>query len=219
MHGFVEFLKEGGPAMFINLGVLAFALAVIGERAFSLFLRYGMNDRKFVQDIDQHLRNGNLEAAGKVCQGFTTPALARATKKLLQLLRNGFESPGFAVEESMMEVKGTVSHRVSWLWAIANIATLIGLVGTIFGLISSFKAISAVAADKRADALTASISEAMNNTAFGLSIAVMCIIAHLVLNTKMVKILEGTEHSLFHFLNTHAQWKKGYRPDSSQGAR
>jgi biopolymer transport protein ExbB/TolQ len=122
-----------------------------------------------------------------------------------------------AVEESMLEVRPLVQARVGWLWAIANIATLIGLIGTIFGLIRSFKATAAVQADQKAAALAKGISEAMNNTAFGLSIAVFCITAHLILNNQVSKTVERAEHALFHFVNVHAQWRKGYKPPE-QGA-
>ena len=59
----------------------------------------------------------------------------------------------------------------------------------------------------------------MNNTAFGLSIAVLCILGHLVINSKAASLTEKTEHALFHFMNVHAQWKKGPRSaDSSAKA-
>lgn len=198
--------------MLLNLVWLVVALAVVIERAFSLFVRYRINEKPFVASIDRYLQAGNIEAAAKVCATTPSPALSRATRNLLKLMRNGYESPVMAVEEAMMEVKPMVTARMSWLWAIANIATLVGLVGTIFGLIQAFKAVGSLAADKRAEALSRGISEAMNNTAFGLSIAVICIIAHLVLNTTVVRIVERAEHALFHFVNVHAQWRKGYRP-------
>jgi len=212
MDSVVAFFHEGGPVMLLNLVWLVVALAVVIERAFSLFVRYRINEKPFVASIDRYLQAGNIEAAAKVCATTPSPALSRATRNLLKLMRNGYESPVMAVEEAMMEVKPMVTARMSWLWAIANIATLVGLVGTIFGLIQAFKAVGSLAADKRAEALSRGISEAMNNTAFGLSIAVICIIAHLVLNTTVVRIVERAEHALFHFVNVHAQWRKGYRP-------
>jgi len=212
MDSVVAFFHEGGPVMLLNLVWLVVALAVVIERAFSLFVRYRINEKPFVASIDRYLQAGNIEAAAKVCATTPSPALSRATRNLLKLMRNGYESPVMAVEEAMMEVKPMVTARMSWLWAIANIATLVGLVGTIFGLIQAFKAVGSLAADKRAEALSRGISEAMNNTAFGLSIAVICIIAHLVLNTTVVRIDERAEHALFHFVNVHAQWRKGYRP-------
>lgn len=218
MDSVVGFFQEGGPLMLVNLIWLVVALAVVIERAFSLFFRYRINEKPFVASVDRYLQAGNIEAAAKVCASTPAPALSRATRNLLKLMRNGYESPVMAVEEALMEVKPMVTARVTWLWAIANIATLIGLVGTIFGLISAFKAVGALQADQRAEALSRGISEAMNNTAFGLGIAVVCIIAHLILNNMVTKIVERAEHSLFHFVNVHAQWRKGYRPPEAGAA-
>lgn len=223
MDSILEFFQEGGPLMLVNLAFVVLSLAVVIERFFSLFARYRMNEKPFVAAVDRNLQAGNIEAAAKVCASAPERALSRATRSLLKLMRNGYESPLMAVEEAMLEVRPLVQARVGWLWAIANIATLVGLIGTIFGLIKSFKATAAVQADQKAAALAKGISEAMNNTAFGLSIAVFCIVAHLVLNNQLQKTLERTEHALFHFVNVHAQWRKGYKPpeggNPAQGAR
>jgi biopolymer transport protein ExbB len=218
MHGLLEFFKEGGPFMLVNVVFVVLSLAVVIERLYSVYFRYRMNDKPFVASIDRYLQAGNIEAAAKVCATVPVPALSRATRNLLKLMRNGYESPIIAVEESMLEVKPLVQARVSWLWSIANIATLVGLVGTIMGLIKAFKATANVQADQKAAALARGISEAMNNTAFGLSIAVFCIIAHLVINNEVVKTIEKSEHALFHFVNVHAQWRKGYKPPEGQAA-
>jgi len=212
MDDLLVFFKEGGNFMLINVVFVVVAMAVVIERMFSVFLRFRMNEKPFVSAVDRYLQAGNIEAAAKVCANAPVPALSRATRNLLKLMRNGYESPLMAVEESMLEVRPLVQARVGWLWAIANIATLIGLIGTIFGLIRSFKATAAVQADQKAAALAKGISEAMNNTAFGLSIAVFCITAHLILNNQVSKTVERAEHALFHFVNDHAQWRKGYKP-------
>lgn len=219
MHGVLEFFKEGGPMMLVNLLFVVISLAVVIERCFSIFLRYRMNEKPFVAAVDRYLQAGNIEAAAKVCASSPVPALSRATRNLLKLMRNGYESPLIAVEESMLEVRPLVQARVSWLWAIANIATLIGLIGTIFGLIKAFAATAALQADQKAAALAKGIAEAMNNTAFGLSIAVFCIIFHLILNNQVVKTVERAEHALFHFVNVHAQWRKGYKPAESPASQ
>lgn len=215
MDGLLEFFHEGGPFMLVNLAFVVLSLTVVLERFFSLFARYRMNEKPFVAAVDRNLQAGNIEAAAKVCASAPERALSRATRNLLKLMRNGYESPLMAVEESMLEVRPLVNARVSWLWSIANIATLIGLVGTIFGLIKAFRATASVQADQKAAALAKGISEAMNNTAFGLSIAVFCIICHLILNNQAMKTVERAEHALFHFVNVHAQWRKGYKPPES----
>jgi biopolymer transport protein ExbB len=219
MDGLIHFFQEGGPFMVVNVFFLAFALAVIVERLYSLFVSYGINEKPFLAAVDRYLQAGNIEAAAKVCANTPTPALSRGTRNLLKLLRNGAESPLLAVEESLMEVRPLVQARVGWLWSIANIATLVGLVGTVLGLIKAFAAVDSVAADQKAAALARGISEAMNNTAFGLGIAVVCIFFHLIVNNQAVKIVEKTEHALFHFVNVHAQWRKGYRPAEGEAKK
>lgn len=211
MATIVAFFQDGGPFMFLNIGFLVLSLGVILERFIVIFFVLPINEKTFTASVEKYLKAGNIEAAAKACQVAPRPALSRATRTLLGLLRNGYESPMLAIEESMMDVRGLIMTRVAWLWAIANIATIIGLIGTVSGLISAFLAVGSLAADQRANALAKAISEAMNNTAFGLSIAVLCIIGHLVVNSKASSLSEKTEHALFHFMNVHAQWKKGPR--------
>jgi len=218
MDELIKFFKDGGPFMLVNLGFLAFSFAVIGERAIKLFLVLPTSDKVFVSNVARYLQAGNLDAATKAC-GNEDRALPIATRSLLKLLRNGYESPMMAVEESMLEARPKVQHRIGWLWSIANIATLIGLIGTILGLIGAFASIATAPAAERANILSLKISEAMNNTAFGLMIATTCITAHLAINNQAVKMIEGMEHALFHFLNLHAQWRKGTRQDNAQGGR
>lgn len=218
MDHIVAFFKDGGPFMFVNIGFLVLGMGVVFERAITVFFFLPINEKNFVASVEKYLKAGNIDAAAKACQVAPRPALSRATRTLLGLIRNGYESPMMAVEEAMMDVRSLIMTRISWLWAIANIATLTGLVGTVSGLISAFLAISSVAADQRAAALSKGISEAMNNTLFGLSIAVLCIIGHLIVSSKASSIQEKTEHSLFHFMNVHAQWRKGPRTADAAAA-
>jgi biopolymer transport protein ExbB/TolQ len=221
MDELIKFFQDGGFFMYVNVGSLVFAMTVVAERCYALFVAHRINEKTFTKEVDRYLQAGNLDAAAKVCQNVPVPALSRATRNLLKLLKNGYESPMIAVEESMLEVRPLVQARVGWLWSIANIATLIGLIGTILGLIGAFSSIGKLAAADRANTLSLKISEAMNNTAFGLIIAVICIIAHLFINNRAVKTVENAEHALFHFVNLHAQWRKGKvpAPEGNPGAR
>jgi len=218
MEWLQKFFQDGGNFMLVNLAFLVLAMTVVIERLYSVYFRYRMNDKPFVAQVDRYLQAGNIEAAAKVCSTVPVPVLSRATRNLLKLMRNGYESPVIAVEESMLEVKPLVQARVSWLWAIANIATLVGLVGTIFGLMEAFAALGAASGEEKTTLLANGIAHAMNNTAFGLSIAVICIIGHLVVNNEVVKTVEKSEHALFHFVNVHAQWRKGYKPPEGAAA-
>ncbi len=219
MDSVIAFFHDGGPFMIINVVFLMFGLAVVLERYIMIFHFLDINEKTFVASVEKYLKAGNVEAAAKACQVAPKPALSRATRTLLGLMKNGFESPMIAIEEAMGEARSVVNTRVAWLWAIANIATLVGLIGTVSGLINAFLSMNALAADQKAAALAGAIAEAMNNTFFGLSIAVICILGHLVVNSKAGSLIEKTEHSLFHFMNVYAQQRRGPRSAEPASAK
>ena len=101
------------------------------------------------------------------------------------------------MEERMSEVLPELEKRIGSLWTFANIATLIGLLGTISGLIRSFAAVGdpRVSPDQRTAVLAGGISEAMYNTALGLGIAVICMIFHLMLHAMQKRIKQDMERS------------------------
>jgi biopolymer transport protein ExbB len=181
MFDIVGFIKEGGFFMYVNLGTFIFALSVIAERFFVVFFRLRISDRDFLDAVEKQLNAGNMDKAIKLCQLAPNAPLARVTRAALSAVRYGPAAVTSAIDEAILEVVPQVKKRIEILWSIANIATLIGLIGTIVGLIGAFKAVAAVDPEKKTAMLTAGISEAMNNTAFGLTIAVTCIIAHMVL--------------------------------------
>jgi len=177
-------------------------------------MQYGIKEKEFTSSVEMYLRSGNLEAAAQAAGKHRPRVMAQASFTLLALMKNSYETPLLAVEESMREVRHLVNHRINWMWTIANVATLFGLVGTIFGLIEAFaqSANESLDAKSKATLLAKAIAHALNNTAFGLAIAVVCIGAHGILANFAHKFLEATEHGLFHFVNIHAQYRKGYRP-------
>jgi biopolymer transport protein ExbB len=109
----------------------------------------------------------------------------------------------------VLEATPAISKRIAPLWSLANIATLIGLVGTITGLIGTFKALGAASPEMKQLMLTKGISEAMNNTAFGLTIAVACIVAHLMLSSKAKSMIEEIEYNALRLENLLARQAAG----------
>jgi biopolymer transport protein ExbB/TolQ len=102
----------------------------------------------------------------------------------------------------MMEVVPKLEKRTHYLASFANIATLLGLLGTIIGLIQAFQAVSNASPAERADLLSASISVAMNTTAFGLIVAIPLLLVHSVLQSKTTSIVDSLEMASVKFLNT-----------------
>jgi biopolymer transport protein ExbB len=107
-----------------------------------------------------------------------------------------------AMEESLMEVMPRLEKRTHYLATFANIATLLGLLGTIVGLISAFTAVATANPAEKADLLSASISVAMNTTAFGLIVAIPLLLVHTLLQTKTTEIIDSLEMASVKFLNT-----------------
>lgn len=189
----VAFFKEGGPFMFLNIFWLAAALAVIVERTVTLMFRYNLNAAPFMEQITKLVMAGNVDRAVKLCGAAPNSPLAKVVRAGLTRANRGEIEVAKALEESILEHSPHISARIQWLWSLANIATLVGLVGTVFGLIGTFKSLGNVPAEQKQALLSKGISEAMNNTFFGLSIAVICIIGHLFLTAYARRMVETVE--------------------------
>src|SRR5210317_1157694 len=106
-----------------------------------------------------------------------------------------------AMEEGLMEVIPRLEKRTHYLATYANLATLLGLLGTIMGLINAFTAVSSANPAEKADLLSASISVAMNTTAFGLMAAIPLLLIYSVLQTKTTELVDSLEMASVKFLN------------------
>jgi biopolymer transport protein ExbB len=174
-------LWEGRPFSLINLVVLAAVVAIIGERVVFMMTRYRVNTREFMAEIRKLVRAGNIDRAIKLCEAAPLPLLQVIKAGLAQVNR-GEDAVIASMEERMSELLPDLEKRIGSLWSLANIATLIGLLGTISGLIKAFAAVAYAEPAQRSALLSRGISEAMWNTALGLGIAVVCMIAHLMLH-------------------------------------
>jgi len=188
-----SFFHEGGPFMYVNIIWLACAVAVIIERIVTLMFRYNLNAPPFMEQVTKLVLTGNVDRAVKLCGAAPNAPLAKVVRAGLTRANRGELEVAKAVEEAILENAPLVQTRISWLWSLANIATLVGLIGTIVGLIGTFRSLGNVPADQKQALLSAGISEAMNNTAFGLSIAVTCIVFHLFLNAYSKRMVEVVE--------------------------
>lgn len=187
------FFEEGGPFMLINVGSLSLSIAMIIERVIRLYFTYNLNAGPFMEQITKLVLTGNVDRAVKLCAAAPKSALARVVRAGLTRANRGELEVAKAIEESIMEVTPLMQQRIGALWSLANLGVLIGLVGTIIGLINAFKSLGAVSADKKSEVLSRGISEAMNNTAFGLTIAIICTSAHLVLSGRAKRMIEEVE--------------------------
>ena len=211
-----EFFQQGGPFMYVNLVFSAVAVALIVERSLALF-RASLPGPAFMGQLIQQVREGHLDRAMQLCAAVPEAALARVLKAGLSRANRGEQEVANALEEAILEVTPMLQKRIASLWSVANIATLTGLIGTIAGLIGSFKALGKANPAQKAELLSRGISEAMNNTAFGLSIAVVCIIGHLLLTNRSKGMIEEIELNSMRLENLLARRAAGEVNPAEQG--
>lgn len=192
MYAIYEALIQGAPFSIINVIVLAIVLAIVAERFVYILTKYRVNSREFMAQIRKLVQAGNIDRAIKLCEAAPLPLLQVVKAGLTQAQR-GDEAVIASMEERWAELHPDLEKRIGSLWTLANIATLIGLLGTISGLIRSFGAVAHAEAADRARLLSAGISEAMWNTALGLGIAVLCMIFHLFLHSQAKKLKQDME--------------------------
>lgn len=201
-------LTHGGPFPYLNILSTALAIAIIIERAVALF-RYSISGEPFMNQLIRLVREGQIDRAVKLCAAAPNSVLARVMKAGLQRSNHGEAEISAALEETMLEVNPLISKRIPALFPLANIATLIGLIGTISGLIKSFSALSSASPEQKSQILAIGISEAMYNTAFGLMIAVSCIAAQLWLANKAKGMIEEIEYNALKLENLLARRASG----------
>lgn len=198
----VSFFQNGGLFMYPIVLILALGLAIAIERWWSL-RRSEVRNRKAWENIAPVLAQGDYDKA----QAQTADSKAEIGTILNYGLTRFKSSPRrddveMAMEESLMETTPHLEKRTHYLATFANIATLLGLLGTIIGLIQAFTAVANANPAEKADLLSASISIAMNTTAFGLIVAIPLLIIHALLVTKTTALVDSLEMASVKFLNT-----------------
>ncbi len=202
IHSFALFFNSGGPYMWVILAVLAVALAVVLERYFFYGVMCRRNGIKLVASIIGLLDKKDFKGAQDLA--------AKAHGPLDIMLQDalGRHANGVAIEEieegiseSAITQMPRLIARLNYLSLFANIATLLGLLGTISGLQSSFSSLATVEASKKAAMLAAGIAEAMNCTAFGLIVAVPCMVLYTMLYNQQASITRTIDESIVRLVN------------------
>jgi biopolymer transport protein ExbB/TolQ len=126
-------------------------------------------------------------------------ALAQVVKAGLDQVNFGAERIRNSIDEAMLKIIPDLEKRTGYLAVIGNVATLLGLLGTVYGLIMSFAAVGrpGIDAAQKSELLAAGIATAMNSTFCGLSVAITAIMIYALMKSKTQKIIdEIDEHSL-----------------------
>ena len=200
-YSIVSFFTKGGAFMLPILLVATVGAAIAIERYVTL-TRMRIANRNAWSRVEPLLMKGEFDKAREFTSKDDT-AVSRLLGMGLALQgavrrRDDVEK---AMEESMMEVIPQLQKRTHYLATFANLATLLGLLGTVSGLIHAFAAVANVNPAEKANLLSASISEAMNCTAFGLMTAVPILFVHALLQTKTTELIDSLEMASVKFLN------------------
>lgn len=200
-----RFFQDGGHFMYPIAIVLVLGLAIAIERWIYLTNTRSRNQATW-REVEPLIGQGNFSKAAQVSSQsgsaigqILTYGLARVQ---VVKRRDDVEK---AMEESLMGIVPRLERRTHYLATFANLATLLGLLGTVMGLIGAFSAVSSVNPAEKANLLSASISEAMNCTAFGLMTAVPFLVIHAVLQTKTTEIIDSMEMASVKFLNSFVE--------------
>ena len=189
MDFIVGAFRSGGPFMYVILFVLIVGLSIMIERIIFIMFRNRIDTTAFVNRILEFVQRENISHAIEFCS-MSSAALPRITRAGLAEYGKSPADIQNAFELAAMSEIPKLEKRTSYLSTIANISTLLGLLGTIFGLISSFEAVATADASMKATLLSAGISQAMNTTAFGLIAAIPNMVAYSFLQEKTNEITE-----------------------------
>ena len=197
----IKFFQDGGPFMYPILIVLAIGLAITLERWMHLSVARAKN-RRMIGKLMPLVAKGEVANASKLAQE-SSATVSRIFLQGMQHYQSARRRDDFeaAMDESIMEAIPRLEKRTHYLAMFANIATLLGLLGTIIGLIKAFTAVAQVDPSQKAEILSTSISVAMNTTAFGLMVAIPLLFFYTVLQTKTTEIVDSLEMTVVKFVN------------------
>lgn len=198
----VRFFQGGGEFMIPIALVAALGIAIAIERYIYLSI-VSIRNRSLWNDLTPLLAQGDFKRAVAITSK-SDAAIGTILNYGLARIQSARRRDDIekAMEESLMEIVPRLEKRTHYLGTFANMATLLGLLGTVIGLISAFAAVATVNPAEKANLLSASISVAMNCTAFGLMVAVPLVLIHAVLQTKTTELVDSLEMAAVKFLNS-----------------
>lgn len=201
MESLIRFFQEGGLFMYPIAIVLVIGLAITLERFMSLSSAKRRNRAAF-EELLPVLQKRDFKVALNMANESNSDIgniFAAGIMRIPTSTRR--EDIEYAMEEGLMETLPRLEKRTQYVATLANISTLLGLLGTIIGLIAAFSAVANADPADKAALLSQSISVAMNTTAFGLVAAIPLLLSHVLLQTRTNEIVDSLEMAGVKFLN------------------
>ncbi|HEX3019765.1 MAG TPA: MotA/TolQ/ExbB proton channel family protein [Chitinispirillaceae bacterium] len=194
--------SDGGPFMAVILGVLALSVAVSLERLIFYYFVCNKKGSILVSELARSINEKKTEQAKKIVSKGNDPKIVLLRTALERFDAGmGIDEIQEGVEEAAIQQVPRLSKRLNYLTLFANIATLLGLLGTITGLQLSFSSLANMEAAKKAAMLASGISQAMLTTAFGLIVAIPCMVIYTFLYNKQNQLVKDLDEAMVKFLN------------------
>lgn len=190
----ITIFNDGGFFMYPIALLLILGFIIIVERTYTILFVYKADGAKLMQKIQRLILDNNIDEAVKLCNSKKHAAIYQVFKAAMVSSDRPIEEIQDHIEVANMAVIPKLQERMPYLSTIANVATLLGLLGTIIGLIQTFEAVGAVEGSQKQLLLSAGISTAMNTTAFGLIVAIPCSLTYGFLLNKINTIIDEIEH-------------------------
>lgn len=192
MEALQQYFEHGGyPVMFSILAVLIISLALVIERSYRLWMEYDLvNSDGFMAMVQKMVMNNSIENAIRLCKKARPKLLPYVLAEGLKRSNDSTQEISNAVDQAVLTVVPKITKTVGFLATTANVTTLLGLLGTIFGLMRSFAAVAKATGAQKQTLLAEGIAEALNATSFGLASALFCLFAYGVLSAKQKTIID-----------------------------
>ncbi len=191
----------GGKGMYPIAVCLVFAIAIVVDRIQILFFKAAIDKEQFLKGLKVHIFNGDLDKAISYTAGQKSTPLTNIVKAGLINVPKGEDEVQAAMDEASLRELPRIEKRTGYLAMIGNVATLVGLLGTIGGLISCFAGVAGVDASEKARVLSDGIAEAMNCTAFGLIVAIPSLVAFSLLQGRTQHMVDDINETSVGVLN------------------
>ena len=215
LNGIVRFLQEGGVFIYPIAFILVLGIVIAVERWWFLRSVYAVNQRAMAQ-VQPAVAQADTRRILQLAEASSAPLLAMLASGVNRLRSSSRrEDMEYAMEEVVLEYSLRLQKRTPFLATLANVATLLGLLGTIMGLIAAFSAVANADPSEKASLLSSSISVAMNTTAFGLITAIPLVFVHALLQGKTASIIDTMEMVGIKLMNSIAKQADGGSDDKA----
>lgn len=205
----IDAMQKGGIFMWPILGCAIFGAAISAERLYSIVFRANINGTAFFSQIQKLIMANNIDRAIKLCNAEPNKPLSRVIKAGLQRANRSEPEIQAAVDESLLEEFPKLTKRVAYLSMLANVATLLGLLGTIQGLIAAFEAVAFASAESKATLLASGISVAMFTTMAGLIVAIPILVLQSIIGSNVTKIMDDVDQYALKTVNLLSARRRG----------